>query len=62
MFFNQQQLAVWESPRHQVIRGVARSGKTLLIPHKALECARKGEKVVIYVGSRKLWHMYFDFF
>lgn len=59
---NQQQLAVWEGPRHQVIHGVAGSGKTILLQYKALECARKGEKVTVYLPTTKLLVKYREFF
>jgi hypothetical protein len=62
MFLNQQQLAVWEGPRHQVIHGVAGSGKTILLQYKALECARKGEKVTVYVPTEHLQCRYEEFF
>jgi hypothetical protein len=61
-FLNQQQLAVWEGPRHQVMHGVAGSGKTILLQYKALECARKGEKVTVYLPTTKLLVKYREFF
>ena len=62
MFLNQQQLAVWEGPRHQVIHGVAGSGKTILLQYKALECARKGEKVLVSASTIMLIALYREFF
>ena len=62
MFLNQQQLAVWEGPRHQLIHGVTGSGKTILLQYKALECARKGEKVTVCVSTTKLFDRYREFF
>ena len=50
-YLNPEQFCVFEGPNHQLICGVPGSGKTLLLQYKALECARKGEKVIICVPS-----------
>jgi hypothetical protein len=62
MFLNQQQLAVWEGPRLQMIHGVAGSGKSILLQYKALECALKGEKVIVYLPTTILIDRYREFF
>ncbi|XP_068683172.1 uncharacterized protein [Montipora foliosa] len=49
LFLNLEQISVWEGPNHQLICGVPGTGKTILLQYKALECAKKGEKVVICV-------------
>lgn len=51
LFLNLEQISVWEGPNHQLISGVPGTGKTILLQYKALECAKKGEKVVICVPS-----------
>ena len=52
VFLSSEQLFIWECPKyHQLISGVSGSGKTILLQYKALECARKGEKVIICVPS-----------
>lgn len=63
MFFNSEQLCIWEcSNHHQLISGVPGSGKTILLQYKALECARKGEKVIICVPSplNKKYEAFFE--
>ena len=49
VFLNEEQLAIWKGEEKQLIHGVAGSGKTILIQHKALECVKRYEKVVIFV-------------
>lgn len=49
MFLNPEQQRIWNGPLHQFFCGAAGSGKTILLQHKALECAKKGEKVVVMV-------------
>lgn len=63
IFFNSEQLCIWECPKyHQLISGVSGSGKTILLQYKALECARKGEKVIICVPSplNKKYEAFFE--
>lgn len=47
-YINEQQRVVWEGPLHQIIDGTPGSGKTILLVHKALDCAKKGEKCRVY--------------
>lgn len=61
MFLNPEQLRIWNGPCRQVFCGVTGSGKTILLQFKALECAEKGEKVVVIVPSR-LTKLYKNFF
>lgn len=61
MFLNPEQQGIWNGPHHQIFTGVAGSGKTILLQFKALECAMKGEKVVVMVPT-PLTTLYKDFF
>ena len=61
MFLNPEQQRIWNGPCRQVFCGVAGSGKTILLQFKALECAKKGEKVVVVVPKR-LTELYKQFF
>ena len=61
VFLNQEQLAIWRGEEKQLIHGVAGSGKTILIQHKALECVKRNEKVVIFVPTI-LGKLYKEFF
>ena len=63
IFLNSEQLCIWEcSNHHQLISGVSGSGKTILLQYKALECARKGEKVIICAPSplNKKYEAFFE--
>ena len=62
VFLNEEQLAIWRGEKHQLIHGVAGSGKTILIQHKALECVKRNEKVVIFVTTilGKLYKKFFS--
>ena len=51
VFLNEEQLAIWRGEKKQLIHGVTGSGKTILIQHKALECVKRNEKVVIFVPT-----------
>ena len=61
LFLNVEQLKLWEGPKHQLFCGAPGSGKTILLQHKALECAKKGEVVLILVPP-PLDKLYRDFF
>lgn len=61
MFLNPEQQRIWNGPCRQVFCGVTGSGKTILLQYKALECAKKGEKVFVIVPSR-LTKLYKNFF
>ena len=61
VFLNEEQLAIWKGEEKQLIHGVAGSGKTILIQHKALECVKRNEKVVIFVPTI-LGRLYKEFF
>ena len=61
MFLNIEQLGIWEGPLHQFFCGAPGSGKTILLQHKALECAKKNEKVLILVPP-PLDKLYKEFF
>ena len=61
VFLNEEQLAIWKGEEKQLIHGVAGSGKTILIQHKALECVKRNEKVVIFVPTM-LGKLYKEFF
>ena len=61
VFLNEEQLAIWRGEEKQLIHGVAGSGKTILIQHKALECVKRNEKVVIFVPTI-LGELYKKFF
>lgn len=43
-------------PGHRRLRGVAGSGKTLIIAHKAAQLASEGEKVLVITFNLTLWH------
>lgn len=62
MFLNEEQLEVWKGEEKQLICGPAGTGKTILIQHKALECAKRNEKVVIFVPAilGKLYEKFFS--
>ena len=49
VFLNPEQLCIFEGSNHQLISGASGTGKTILLQYKALECVRKGEKVIIFV-------------
>ena len=61
VFLNEEQLAIWRGEEKQLIHGVVGSGKTILIQHKALECVKRNEKVVIFVPTI-LAKLYKEFF
>lgn len=61
MFLNMEQLGIWDGPLHQLFCGTPGSGKTILLQHKALECAKKNEKVLILVPP-PLDKLYKEFF
>ena len=61
VFLNEEQLAIWRGEKKQLIHGVTGSGKTILIQHKALECVKRNEKVVIFVPTI-LAKLYKEFF
>ena len=61
LFLNPDQLRIWNGPQHMLFNGSSGSGKTILLQFKALECARKGGKVVIVVPL-SLTACYRDFF
>lgn len=43
-------------PGHKRLRGVAGSGKTLIVAHRAARLASKGYKVLIVTYNRSLWY------
>ena len=61
LFLNPEQQRIWNGPHHQFFCGVTGSGKTILLQFKALECAKKGEKVFVIVPSH-LNNLYKNFF
>ena len=61
LFLNPEQMRIWHGPGHQFFNGSSGSGKTILLQFKALECAKRGEKVVIVVPS-SLIALYNEFF
>ena len=61
IFLTPEQLRIWSGPCRQLFCGVTGSGKTILLQFKALECAKKGEKVFVIVPSR-LTKLYNNFF
>lgn len=61
VFLNPEQLNIWEGPTRQIFCGAPGSGKTILLQHKALECAKKQEKVVVFVPPI-LDKLYIEFF
>ena len=61
LFLNPEQLRIWEGPTRQIFCGAPGSGKTILLQHKALECAKNQEKVVVVVPS-PLDKLYGQFF
>ena len=61
LFMNLEQLILWEGPKHQLFCGAPGSGKTILLQHKALECAKKSEIVLIFVPP-PLDKLYREFF
>ena len=61
-YLNNKQVDVWRGRHlHQIIDGTTGSGKTILLKYKALACARKGKKVLVY-GPPKLRPLYEKFF
>ena len=62
MFLNEEQLALWRGEKKQLFCGAAGTGKTILIQHKALECAKRNEKVVVFVPAilGKLYEKFFS--
>ena len=62
VFLNPEQLVIWDGPERQLITGVTGSGKTILIQHKALECAQRSEvRVLVFIPS-PLTLLYEQFF
>lgn len=61
LFLNREQFETWEGPYRQVFGGAPGCGKTILLQFKGLECARKGEKVQIFVPD-PLMNLYKNFF
>ena len=61
LFLNVEQLRLWEGPKHQLFCGAPGSGKTILLQHKALECAKKGDTVLVFVPP-PLDKLYKEFF
>lgn len=61
LFLNREQFEIWEGPYHQIFGGAPGCGKTILLQFKALECARRGEKVQIFVPD-PLMNLYKTFF
>ena len=61
VFLNPEQLLIWEGPTRQIFCGAPGSGKTILLQHKALECAKKKELVVVFVPP-PLDLLYTEFF
>ena len=61
MFLNPEQQRIWNGPSRQLFCGVTGSGKTILLQFKALECAKKGERVFVIVPDR-LTKLYENFF
>lgn len=61
LFLNADQLRIWNGPRHQFFNGSSGSGKTILLQFKALECAKKGDQVVVVVPT-SLITLYKEFF
>lgn len=61
VFLTGEQLCIWKGEPIQVIIGPPGSGKTILLQHRALECARKGGKVIVLVPSplAKLYKAFF---
>ena len=62
LFLNPEQITIWEGPRRQLVSGVTGSGKTILIQHKALECAQYGECQVLLFVPTPLNLLYEQFF
>ena len=62
VFLNEEQLAIWRGEKKQLFCGAAGTGKTILIQHKALECAKNDEKVLIFVPTflGKLYKKFFS--
>ena len=58
---NPEQLRIWAGPTRQMFCGAPGSGKTILLQHKALECAKNQEKVVVIVLC-PLDKLYTEFF
>ena len=61
LFLNREQFEIWEGPYRQVFGGAPGCRKTILLQFKALECARRGEKVQIFVPD-PLMNLYKTFF
>ncbi|XP_068699228.1 uncharacterized protein [Montipora foliosa] len=61
LFLNIEQLGLWEGPRHQLFCGAPGSGKTILLQYKALECAKRGENVLLLLPP-PLDKLYKEFF
>ena len=60
-FITPEQLSIWEGSYHQIFCGASGSGKTILLQHKALECLKNQEKVIIFVPC-PLDSLYREFF
>ena len=59
-FLNPEQLSIWNGKHQQIFCGASGSGKTILLQHKALECLKNGQKVIIFV-PKPLNFFYEDF-
>ena len=64
LYLNPEQIAVWDGPQRQSIRGVAGTGKTVLIQHKVLELDRilPPEEEIIVIATDGVSKVYSKFF
>ena len=64
LFLNLEQIAVWDGPKHQVLHGVAGTGKTVLIQHKVLQLDKSlpPDEQITVVATRAVSKVYEKFF
>lgn len=62
MFLNPEQSLLWNGPRQQYIVGPFGTGKTILLQHRALACAKNNANVFVLVAPRSVKKLYTEFF
>ncbi|CAB4012005.1 Hypothetical predicted protein [Paramuricea clavata] len=64
LFLNPEQIAVWDGPKHQILHGVAGTGKTVLIQHKILQLDKSlpPQEQITVVTTNAVSNVYQKFF
>ena len=64
LFLNPEQVAVWDGPNHQILHGVAGTGKTILIQHKILQLDKilPHQEQIVVITTDAISRVYEKFF